>query len=91
MGAAELAVVLDQALRRVGPSECLEVHRQEGQVEEHVAVAEAVLEGQAVQDAGPVRQAVDVVGEEVPVTVHDQTVPLALLQQLVPPVEIGHG
>ena len=56
------------SLRSTDP---LEVHREEGRVGQAVAGPEVLVELQAVQDPGPVRQREDVISEEVPVSVED--------------------
>ena len=56
-------------LAEVGSPQPLEVHRQEGDVAQDVAVPQPVVEGQAVEDARAVVEAEHVVGQEVPVAV----------------------
>lgn len=56
---------------RPAGSQAFEVHREEGSVVEPVDVPETVVEVEAVEDARPVVEAEDVVGDQVPVAVDD--------------------
>ena len=66
---------------QVGAAQPLEVHREERDVGEHVTHPQALVELQAVQDARPVVEAVDVVGEQVTVPVACPTGVDALIEQ----------
>ena len=66
-----LAVPVGEALGQVTGAEALQVHRQERGVVQPVDPAQPVVELQAVKDPGPVVQAEDVLGEQVPVPVYD--------------------
>ena len=76
---AELLVPA-QGLGCAGSGEAVEIHGQEGDVEQDVADPQRHGEGQAVEDPGPVVQAEDVVGEQVAVAVADQAVADPLLR-----------
>jgi hypothetical protein len=67
----ELGVAIEEGLGGAGVAEVFEVHGQERRVVEPVDVPEVVVEVQAVQEAGSVVEAVDVVGEQVAVAVDD--------------------
>ena len=66
----------------------LEVHGEERGVGQAVAEAKRVVELDAVEDAGPVVEAEDVVGEEVAVAVDGPAVGDPLLEELRPAVEV---
>ena len=67
--AGVLAVLGEEERRGLRGAELFQVHGEEGGVVEAVDVAEAVVELQAVQDAGAVVEAEDVLGEQVAVAV----------------------
>ena len=69
----------------------LEVHREEGDVAQHVAVPQPVVEGQAVEHPRAVGQAEDVVGEEVAVAVAHPALGDAPLQQGAPAPQVRPG
>ena len=69
----------------------LHVHRQERDVPQDVAVAQPVVEGQAVQRPRTVGEAVHVVAQQVAVPVADPAVRQALLQQRAAPRDVGGG
>ena len=81
--ARELLVPVQETAGEVGPPEPFEVHREEGDVGQHVAVAQQGVELQAVQDAGAVVEAEDVLGEQVAVPVADVPAVLALPEQIL--------
>ena len=60
--ARELPVPGEEATTEVGGADAFEVHREERDVGEHVAVAQLIVELDAVEDARAVVQAEDVVG-----------------------------
>ena len=64
-------VAVEEAASEVGAAEPLEVHREERDVGEHVAVAQGVVELEAVEHARTVVEAEDVVGQEIAVPVAD--------------------
>ena len=82
-----LPVVVEEPLGQVGPAEVLEVHGEERGVGQAVAEPERVVELDAVEDAGPVVEAEDVVGEEVAVAVDGPPVGDPLLEQRAATVE----
>src|SRR5207342_2228779 len=65
----ELAVPRHELGTEVGGADSLEVHGEKAHVGEHVAVAELVVELDAVEDARTVIKAEDLVGEQVAVAV----------------------
>ena len=67
----EVQIARHEVLREISAAEELQIHRQEGGVVDDVDVAKPVVELQAVQQHRPVRQAEDVVGQQVGVTVDD--------------------
>jgi len=85
--AAVADVGLDEGLRVVGVAVVVEVHGKEGRLGRHVAVTEALVELDAVEDDDPVGQA-DVLGVEVAVAVPDPVFLHALLEQLPLPIQV---
>ena len=83
----ELDVGLEEALGELGRAEPLEVHGQEGDVVQHVDVAQPVVELEAVEHPGSVGEAEDVLGEEVPVPVDDRARGDPVGEQAAPAVE----
>ncbi len=69
--ARELANGGEESGREVFGAESLEVHRQECDVGEHVAVPQLVIELEAVEDARPVGEEEDVARLQIAVTVDD--------------------
>lgn len=78
-------------LREIGPAEVLEIHREERDVVEDIEPAQPVVELHAVEHAGIVGQAENILGEQVPVSVDDQTLRCAFGQQRGPAVDEGQG
>ena len=87
----ELAVVLEQLVGEVVGAEALEVHREERDVGEDVAVTQPVVELEAVEDARPVVEQEDVVGEQVPVAVADAALRDAGVEERGAPVDVPLG
>ena len=76
---------------QVRATEVVEVHGQEGDVGQRVAETEIVVELDAVQDAGPVVEAEDVVGQQVAMTVTRSAACDPRLEQRRPAVEVAVG
>src|SRR3546814_1980122 len=89
--AAVLAPPVQKPGTEIPSAEPLEVHGQEGGVEEHVPVAEPVVELEAVEDARTVRQAEHVVGQQIAVTVPDPPAPDPMLEQLATAGQVAPG
>ncbi len=66
-----------------------EIHCQAGDVVDAVEVAQGVVRVEAIEDTGSVRQAEDVVGDQVAVTVDDTVVRETMVEQRPAPREIG--
>ena len=86
---AELAVVAEELTGQVRVAPALQVHHQERGVGQDVAVPEVVGEGQAVEDAGAVVEAEDVVAEQVTVTVAYQPLSDPLLEEWRPSLDVS--
>lgn len=63
------SVSAQEMTRQVGPAQTLEIHGQKCHVGEDVAGTEPIVELEAIEHPGPVVEAEDVVGQEVPVAV----------------------
>ena len=88
--AGELPVVgQPQERGEVGRAQALEVHREERDVGEHVAVAQPVVELDAVEDAWPVGEAEDVVREQVAVAVAHEAIVNPLVEERPAPAQVG--
>ena len=74
-------------MARCGRLQVLQVHGQEGDVVQPVDEAEMFVELQAVQDAGSVGEAEDVVAQQVAVSVDDAAPPDAVVEQRLAAVE----
>ena len=84
----ELAVELEEAPRPLGRSQTFEVHGEEGHVGQHVAVAKAVVELDAIEDAGPIVEAEDVFRLQVAVAVAHMALGDALPEQREPALDV---
>jgi hypothetical protein len=84
-----LPVGVQERPGQVRPAELLQIHRQEGDVQEHVTEAEPVVELQAVEDARAVVEAEDVGRQQVTLAVHDPPSFDALLEQRRTTVEVA--
>ena len=89
--AGELVVELEEAGGEIGRAPVLEIHGEERDVGEHVAVAELVGEVEAVQHARAVGEAEDVVGEEVAVPVAHPAVCHPLLEEPGPALHVARS
>ncbi len=79
----------DQARGQVGAAMVLEVHRQEGDVGGHVAMAEGRVELDTVDDDEVVGHRVDVLGVQIAVAVADAAVRLAAAEPRVERAQTG--
>ncbi len=94
-----LAVGGEEGGRRLRRAELFQVHGEEGGVVQTVDVPQTVVELQAVQDAGSVVEAEDVLGEQVAVAVdHAPLLDPRIEQPLAPgevaahePLDLGHA
>ena len=84
----ELGVPASEPPGEIWGTEPLQVHGQARGVIEAVQPAQPVIEIQAVEDPRPVVQAVDVVGEQIAMPVHDAACAHSGLQQPAPPSQI---
>ena len=87
----ELPIPREEPFAQIGRADSFEVHGEEGDVGEDIAVAEPVVELDAVENAWAVVQAEDVVGEQVAVTVSDLSMSDAIGEERTSPVEIAPG
>ena len=87
--AGELPVAGQERGGGLGGAEPFEVHGQEGDIGENVDVAEAVVELDAVEDAGAVVEAEDVLGLEVAVPVPDRSEGDPLVEQRLPARQVA--
>ena len=85
----ELAVPRHEPGTEVGCADSLEVHGKKAHVSEHIAVAELVVELDAVEDARTVIEAEDVVGEQVAVAVDHFAVGDPMFEEGCPAVEVA--
>ena len=85
----ELAVPRHEPGTEVGCADSLEVHGKKAHVGEHIAVAELVVELDAVEDARTVIEAEDVVGEQVAVAVDHFAVGDPMFEEGCPAVEVA--
>lgn len=60
--AGQIDVLVDEHLRQMCVAQSLEVHREKGEVEEHIAEPESLVELQAIKKSWTVFQTVDIVG-----------------------------
>src|SRR5581483_1871033 len=89
--AGQLPVVGQEPLGRLGVAQPFEVHGQEGHVGQHVDVAQPVVELDAVEDAGAVVEAEDVLGLEVAVAVAHRAGGDAVVEQRRPAGQVAAG
>ena len=70
----ELGIPMEEAFGEIGLAEALQVHGEERDIGQHIAVAKMVVELEAVEHPGSVVRTKDVIGEKVTVTVgHEAT------------------
>ena len=69
--AGELDEAVDELAGQLGGTQTFQVHGQDGGVVDAVDRPEVVVELEAVEDAGAVAQAEDVLGEQIAVSVTD--------------------
>jgi hypothetical protein len=87
----KLAVPVHERGSEVGPTEPFEVHGEKADVVEHITPPEAVAELEAIEHAGTVIEAVDVLGQQVAVTVQHAAGSDAFVEQLGPAMQILGG
>ena len=86
-----VAIPIEEHTAEIRTTEPLEIHREECDVGEDVAVAKAVVEFQAIDRARPVVETEDVLGEEVAVTVARMAAGDALFEERVPARQVATG
>ena len=84
----ELLVVPQERGGDLTAGQPFEVHRQERDVEQHVAAPQPVVERQAVEDARPVVHHEDVLREQIAVTVSRQSLPDPECEEVMAPGEV---
>ena len=86
--ACELPIPREESFAQIGRAHSFEVHGEEGDVGEDIAVTEPVVELDAVENAWTVVQAEDVVGEQVAMTVSHLAMSDAIGEERAASVEV---
>lgn len=89
--AREFAIPAQKGVAEFGVPKSLEIHCQKGAVRKHISEPKVIVELDAIEHAGPVWEAEDVVGQEVAVSVPHPPPCNATLEERMPTLDVGPG